>query len=117
LAFPAWFAAIVQVPCATRCTVVAVGIVQIEAVRELKVTARPEEAVAETVKSGSFTAFAASAPKVIVWLALPTVKLRETCGAALKFVFPAWSALIVQVPGATIVTVLPASVQTEGSSR
>ena len=83
MASPAWFAAIVHVPCATRCTVVAAGMVQIEAVSELNVTVRLDDAVADTVKSGSFTAFAPSAPNVIVWPDLPTVKLRETCGAAL----------------------------------
>lgn len=36
-----------------------------------------------------------------------------TCAAARKFALPDWLAAMVQVPGATIVTVVPAMVQTD----
>jgi hypothetical protein len=41
------------------------------------------------------------------------VKERDSCVAAAYVVFPAWSAVNVQVPAATIVTVVPETVQTE----
>ena len=41
-----------------------------------------------------------------------TEKFCCTCGAAFQFVFPAWLALIVQVPAPTKVTVPPETVQT-----
>ena len=50
-------------------------------VRELKVTGKPELAVAETVAVPSTTSVGA-APKVMVWL-VPTVKLCVTCEAAM----------------------------------
>jgi hypothetical protein len=40
-------------------------------------------------------------------------KLCRTCGAGLKFVFPAWSAATVQVPAVSIVTLAPDTEQTE----
>src|ERR1039458_1956308 len=46
-----------------------------------------------------------------VWL---TVKLCVTGVAAANVAFPAWFAVIEQEPAATIVTVLPATVQTAG---
>ena len=82
MAFPAWLASIVQVPGATIVTVLPVS-VQAAVVVLLKATGRPELAVADTVNGGSPKALFASAAKVIVWLALPTVKLRGTCGAGL----------------------------------
>ncbi len=85
---------------------------QTPVVVELNVTARPDEAVALTVKSAAVTGLFDRAPKVIVWLALPTVKLCDTDGAALYVALPAWSALIVQVPVDTRWTVEPLTVQT-----
>jgi hypothetical protein len=82
VALPDWSAAIVHVPAATIVTVFP-ETVQTAVVSELKVTVSPELAVADTVNGGSPKFFPGSAPNVIVWLCVPTVKLRETCGAAL----------------------------------
>ncbi len=82
MALPAWLAWIVQVPVVTRWTVEPLT-VQTPVVVELKLTARPELAVALTLKSAAPSCLSARAPKVIVWLALVTLKLRETEGAAL----------------------------------
>ena len=49
---------------------------------------------------------------MIVWLPLLIVKDCWTWGAAFQFALPAWSALIVQVPTVTKVTVVPETVQT-----
>jgi len=51
---------------------------------------------------------------LIVWLALFTEKLCATCGAALYVAFPAWSALIVHVPTARTVTLVPETLQVPG---
>ena len=48
----------------------------------------------------------------IVALALATLKLRSTGGAAPYVPLPAWSAWIVQVPAAAMWTVVPATLQT-----
>ena len=55
-----------------------------------------------------------NAPKVIVCAAAVIVTLCGTVVAALKFASPACVALIVQVPPETMVTVVPATVQTAG---
>ena len=53
-------------------------------VNEEKVTEFAEPPpVAETVKGASPNVLLPSAPKVMAWFALPIVKLRVTCGAAL----------------------------------
>ena len=79
---PAWFASIVQVPEPTMVTVVP-ETVHTLVVSELKTTARPELAVADTVNGGSPKLFPPSAGKVIVWSALETVNDCDTCGAGL----------------------------------
>src|SRR5882724_4592914 len=78
----------VQVPGATRWTVVPVGMVHVPVVRLLKVTGRPEEAVALTVKSGSPKVLPAGAPKVIVWSSLVKVTVPPvfTTGVAIESV-------------------------------
>ena len=55
----------------------------------------------------------ASAPKLIGCDAWLTVKLRLTAGAAEYVSFPAWFAVIEQLPALTIVTWVPLTVQTE----
>ena len=72
----------VQVPTATRVTVVPV-ILQMEAVVEVKVTGSPEDAVAVGVKGALPSARLARLPNAMVWLPGVTVKLRLTAGAAL----------------------------------
>ena len=74
-----------HVPVVTRCTF-GPGlntIVQTESVSEVKVTGNPEEDDAEIGKSESPIVLPESVLKVIDWLACPTVKLCETCGAEL----------------------------------
>ena len=48
-----------------------------------KLTGKPEEAVAATLKSGSPNVLLAIAPNVIVWFAFAMLKLCGTFGAAL----------------------------------
>ena len=70
-----------QVPPATSVTVEPLT-VQTEVVSEEKVTASAEEAVALTAKGAAPNVLLASAPKVIVWLALATTKPWSTLAAA-----------------------------------
>ena len=49
----------------------------------------------------------------VAWVACETVNERETCVAAEKLESPPWSAVKVQVPVATIVTVNEETVQTD----
>ena len=79
---PAWSAAIVQVPAATR-VIVKPLTVQTAGVVELRVTARPDEAVGVTVSGDWARVLLEIAAKVIVWLTLLTLKLRVTVGAGL----------------------------------
>jgi energy-converting hydrogenase Eha subunit G len=55
-----------------------------------------------------------SAAKVMVWLACVTWKLWLTGVAAAQLALPDWEALMVQVPAATRVTVVPDRVQADG---
>src|SRR6187401_3156080 len=82
VALPPWSAVIVQVPTPTSVTVLPES-VQTAGVVDANATARPELAVAETANGGSPNARLASAPKVMVWLALVTVNACETVGAGL----------------------------------
>jgi NADPH-dependent 7-cyano-7-deazaguanine reductase QueF-like protein len=100
----------VQVPTATKVTVDP-DIVQIVEVCELKLTGKPEVAVAATANGAAPNATFESVPKLIVWGAFVTLKLSLTGVAAEYEVFPTWVAWIVQVPTATNVTVDPDIVQ------
>jgi len=71
----------VQVPTVTSVTL-APETVQTLVVVEAKLTARPEEAVALTVNGVALKERFESVPKLIVWLAFDTVKLRLTGVAA-----------------------------------
>ena len=108
---PACVAWILQVPAATSVTVVP-ETVHTGAVCELKLTARPELAVAPTVNGGVPSARFESAPKVMIWHLCVTWKLRLTGVAAPQLVLPACVACIVQAPAATSVTVVPETVHT-----
>ena len=77
---PAWFASMVQVPIVRNVTV-ASETVQMFVLVEVKVTAKPEVAVAESV-SGVPNVWTAMAPKVMVWGCALTVKLCATIAAA-----------------------------------
>src|SRR4051794_39086768 len=76
-----------------------------------KVTARPDDAVALTVKLGSPYVFPASAPNAIVWLAFEMLNVCGTFAAALKLAFPGCEAVTVQMPAPVMVTVFPDIVQ------
>jgi hypothetical protein len=88
LALPACEALIVQVPTATSVTV-APDTVQTVVVVEVKLTARPEDAVALTVNGAVPKGSVESVPKVMVWLPCVTVKLRLTGVAAAQLALPA----------------------------
>lgn len=86
VALPDWLAVIVQVPAAASVTVLPLT-VHTPGVLLRKLTARPDEAVALTVKAGSPTVLPVSAPKLMVWLCTPvlagaTVNERMTGSAA-----------------------------------
>jgi hypothetical protein len=55
----------------------------VEGVAEVSDTVRPELAVAVTVSGASPKVRLGRAPKLMVWLALATVKVCDTCGAAM----------------------------------
>jgi len=75
---------------------------------ELYVTARPEEAVALTaLPVAPTTTPVGAAPKLVVWLPLPMVKLRVTREAAFQLALPVWSALTAQVPAVSRVMTPP----------
>ena len=80
MSFPACAAVIVQLPPPVRCTVVPLTV---QLPLAVKLTYRPEEAVALTVKSGSPKVLFATGTNVIVWLALRMLKVRSTFGAGL----------------------------------
>ena len=85
MALPAWLAWTVQVPVPTK-VMLAPWVppeVHTKAVVVVKLTASPEVAVALTVTGDCARVLLASAPKLIVWEALETVKLRVAVGAAL----------------------------------
>jgi len=82
LALPAWSAVTRQEP-VERMVTVEPETEHTPGVVVSKVTASPELAVAERPKGGSPKIRLGNAPKVMVWPDLPTLKLCETCGAAL----------------------------------
>ena len=77
-----------------------------------KLTVSPEEAVAASVSGPAPKVWLAGAAKVMVWLACEMAKLCVTAVAAAKLSLPVWLAVTEQVPGATIVRLDPATVQT-----
>ena len=114
-ALPPWSALIVQVPVLTNAIVApfAPPVVQTAGVDELKLTVRPELAVATTVRLSS-NRLSAKAANEIAWLPFVTWKDCCTCGAAFQFELPAWFAFTVQVPTDTNVTLVPATEHTPG---
>src|SRR5713101_8243971 len=108
LLFPPWDAVIVPLPAAVRVTVLP-ETVQLPVAAKL--TARPEEAVAAMVNGGSLAVLSASGLNVIVWSPFAMLNVRATSDAGLKLLFPPWDAVIVQLPAAVRVTVLPETVQ------
>ena len=76
--------------------------VHVPVVSLLRVTARPDVAVAPMANGASPKVFPPSASNVIAWLALAMPKLCATSGAALKFASPDWLAVIVHEPAPVI---------------
>ena|SRR5436305_160842 len=99
VALPACDAWIVHVPAVMSVTVLLLT-VQTDVVSEAKLTLKPDEAVALTVKGTSPYVRLIRVPKVIVWLvcAPVTLKLRSTLGAALYAKVPPCAARRVQLP-------------------
>ena len=87
--------------------------VQTDVVVEAKLTASPELAVAPIINGDTPYVTPLSAPKVTDCDAGLTVKLCATGVAAPWVASPAWLAVIEHEPPATIVTVLPVTVQTD----
>ncbi len=73
----------------------------------VKVTARPDDAVAPTVTGDCETVRAPSGPKAIDCAARVTVKLRVTGAAAFTVSLPGWSASTVHTPAVTSAIVVP----------
>ena len=112
---PAWSALTTQLPTPWNVTLPpATEQTLLDAAAMLKLTVRPDVAVAATVYAAPPTVAAAGAVdvKLIVWLARPTPNDCCTCGAAAQFALPAWFALITQVPEPWKVTFVPAIAQT-----
>ena len=108
---PAWVASIEQGPCAIIVTVFPETVHTVVVV-DVKLTAKPELAVALTVNGAAPNVCPGSAAKVMVCVSLSTPKLRVTSVAAAKLELPACVASIEQAPCATKVTVFPDTVQT-----
>jgi hypothetical protein len=113
LVLPPCVAWMVQGPAETSVTV-APDTAQTEGVVEVKLTAKPEDAVAPTVNGAVPKGRSASDPKAMVWLPGVTWKLRFAGVAAAQLVLPPCAAWMVQGPAATSVTVAPDTVQTDG---
>ena len=96
---PAWLAAMVQVPIANAVTVLPATL-QTVALRLLKATGKPEDALAVMANGAAPTTTSASGLKLMLCVSKAAVmlKLRTTCGAGRKLALPAWSAASVQRP-------------------
>src|SRR5438270_11198045 len=108
LASPTCEAVMVQEPAPVRWTVAPVTL---QTPLAPKLSARPEDAVPLTLKSGLPKILPASAPNVIVWPALAMEKTCDTSAAGLKLASPACEAVMVQVPAPVRWTVEPVTVQ------
>ena len=81
MALPAWLALMVQVPGATRVSVLPLT-VQMPVVVEVKLTARPELAVAASAGGAVPTVWLPGEVNVMVCAPVATVNEFDTCGAA-----------------------------------
>ena len=95
-------------PALVRCTVEPVTL---QLPPALKLTGRPEVALALTMKSGSPNVLFANAPNVIIWFALAIENACGTSAAALKLLFPLCDAVIVHDPALAMWTVEPVTLQ------
>src|SRR3954469_3516844 len=87
--------------------IVAPAIVQAPPLPTENDTGRPEDAVAETVKSGSPNVLSARAANVIVWSAFLMANECATSPAGLYFASPGCGAVIVHAPAPVMGTVEP----------
>lgn len=113
VALPGWLALTVQVPAATRVSVVPLT-VHTELVVDVKTTARPEVEVATRAGGADPSVCEPGELKVMVCDAAETVKVLVTAVAAAKPALPGWVAVMLQLPAANSVSVLPLTVQTTG---
>src|SRR4051812_36707990 len=97
-----------HVPAEVRCTRLSVT-VQLPLAEN--VTAKPEDDVALTVKSGSPKVLIGSSPNLMVCTAWPMVKFCSTLGAAAKMSLPGCKAVMKQMPAPVMCTVAPFNVQ------
>jgi len=74
-------------------------------------TDNPDAEVAKTANGAVVMVFAAMAVNVIVCVTLRIVTVLLSCGAAEKFAFPAWFAVMMQLPAINGVNVLPVILQ------
>jgi hypothetical protein len=118
--FPPWLATTVHVPAASKVMVdpLVPPAVHTVGVVVVKVTARPEVAVALRVNGDWTNVALAGLAKVIVCAVVPvTLKLWLTAGAGAKVVLPPWLATTVHVPIVSKVMVdplVPPAVHTVG---
>src|SRR5580658_8397894 len=113
---PGWFAVIVQLPAAINVMVVPLA-EQIVGEPELSVTGSPELALTGGMNGAAPRVCAGIAGKVIVWLS-SAGEIRKVCvtGGAGAYVTPSpgWFAVIVQLPAAVNVMVVPLAEQVAG---
>ena len=113
---PDWLALIEQVPAATSDSVLPLTL-HTAGLVDAKLTGKPELALATRAAGRLPRVWSAGLLKLMVWAskgAAPTVNACTTGVAAAKPALPAWLALMLQVPSATSVKLLPLTVQTPG---
>lgn len=113
MALPAWLAATVQLPAATKVRAVPLT-VHTAGVLDANVAGRPELAFAIKAAGAVPSVWLPGDTKVMVCAPGLTTKDCTTAVAALKLALPAWLAVMVQVPTPTSVALVLATVQTAG---
>ena len=79
----------------------------------VKITGRPEVAVAVRLTGPALSAVSGGCVKLIVCAPCSTLNVLVTGAAAIKLVLPAWFAVMEQTPAKTSVTLAPDTVQIE----
>lgn len=110
---PAWLAVTLQLPTLTRLSTVPLT-VHTAVVVELKLTARPEVAVATRAAGCTPRVWLPGELKLMVCARVDTVNVCNTAAAAAKFWSPAWLAATVQLPLVSSDRVVPVTLQTLG---
>ena len=116
MTLPDWLALTVQPPTATSVSVLPLTVQTLGVVEE-KLTAKPELALAASAGGAVPRVWLPGEVKVMVCAvsgAATTWKTCDTVGAARYALLPAWLALMLQLPTATNVSVLPLTVHTLG---